>query len=305
MIRFLVTGASGLLGLNFSFQAAMKNEVIGVVNKRGLNKVPFEVMSLDFLKDDNFVNTFARVNPDVIIHCAAMANLEDCEEFPEQAYQLNAELPGKLANFCKKNQIKLVHISTDAVFDGRSGNYSELDEPHPLSIYAKTKKEGEDFVIRENPDALIVRVNFFGWSINGNRSLGEFFYNNLNCNNPMNGFIDVYFCPLYVSLLTELLSEMVTKDFSGLYHVVSSDHISKYEFGCTIADQFGLDSSLISPISVTKSNLVAERSKNLTLSTEKLSYDLGKEIPTIQHGVKSFYYDHKIGYSEKIRSFGL
>lgn len=305
MPRFLVTGASGLLGLNFSLRAAMRNEVIGIYNHRAISSAPFQVKQLDFFEEDIFLDAFEKIKPDVILHCAAMANLEECEKFPEEAKYLNTEIPGKIAYFCKKNQIKMVHVSTDAVFNGEIGNYSEFDKPEPLSTYAKTKKDSEDFVLKENPEALITRVNFFGWSLDGNRSLGEFFYNNLKSQTPINGFTDVKFCPLYVSLLSDLLMEMVTHKLSGLYHVVSSDHMSKYEFGCAIADQFGFNSSIINPISVNQSNLVAERSKNLTLSTEKLSYDLRKKIPTIRQGIKSFYSDHKNGLPEKLRSFTL
>jgi dTDP-4-dehydrorhamnose reductase len=201
--------------------------------------------------------------------------------------------------------VKLVHISTDAVFDGKSGNYSEDDLTNPLSVYAKTKRAGEENVQNQNPDAIIARVNFFGWSLSGTRSLGEFFFNNLISKNPINGFIDVNFCPLYVSHLSDLLLEMVKADLSGIYHVVSSDHMTKYEFGCAIANQFGLDHSLINPISVTKSNLKAERSLNLTLSSKKLSNDLNRSIPTTLDGINQFYEDYQNGYAQKIRNYSI
>ena len=303
MTRYLITGASGLLGLNFTLRLLKENEVIGTMNQNVLKNVPFHTLSVDFFLNDQYLKIFESIQPDVIIHCAAMANLDDCEKFPEKAYSLNTELPGKLAHFSKRNAIKFVHISTDAVFDGKAGNYSEFDHPEPLSIYAKTKRDGEEQVLQENAEAIIARVNFFGWSISGNRSLSEFFFNNLKANNKINGFIDVLFCPLYVSLLADLLFEMIQKQLSGIYHVVSSDSISKYEFGCAIADKFGYDLSLINPISVSKSNLVAERSKNLTLSTQKLATDLGKPIPRIHQGIQCFYDDFYNGFASKINHF--
>jgi dTDP-4-dehydrorhamnose reductase len=201
--------------------------------------------------------------------------------------------------------VKFVHISTDAVFDGKSGNYSEHDLTNPLSVYAKSKRAGEENVQSQNSDAIIARVNFFGWSLSGTRSLGEFFVNNLLSRNPINGFTDVHFCPLYVSYLSDLLLEMVRVDLSGIYHVVSSDHMTKYEFGCAIAHQFELDQALIHPISVTKSNLKAERSLNLTLSTKKLSIDLNRSIPTTLDGIKQFYEDYQSGFAQKIRNYSI
>lgn len=303
MTRFLVTGASGLLGLNFSLHANKLHDVIGTFNKNILKNVPFHTVAIDFSQEKLTISKIDEIHPDVVIHCAAMANLEECENNPAMAQFINAELPGKLANYCKKNDVKFVHISTDAVFDGKSGNYSEQDQPNPLSIYANTKLEGEKLVQIENGQAIIARVNFFGWSITGKRSLGEFFYNNLKEQNSINGFMDVMFCPLYVSLLTDLILEMVKKQFSGLYHVVSSNSMSKYNFGCEIANHFKFDPSMIRPISVDKSELIAERSKNLTLSTEKLTHDLGKSLPTIKQGIQSFFEDHQNGYAKSIRTF--
>ena len=305
MARFLVTGASGLLGLNFSLHANNLHDVIGTFNKNILKNVPFHTVAIDFSQEKLTISKIDETHPDVVIHCAAMANLEECENNPAMAQFINAELPGKLANYCKKNDIKFVHISTDAVFDGKSGNYSEQDQPNPLSTYARTKLEGEQLVQEENEQAIIARVNFFGWSLSGKRSLGEFFYNNLREQNPVQGFVDVMFCPLYVSILTDLILDMVERQLTGLYHVVSSNSMSKYEFGCEIVDQFKFDPSIIHPISVDKSELIAERSKNLTLSTEKLTHDLGKSLPNIKQGISLFFEDHQNGYAKKIKQLGF
>ena len=230
MSRFVVTGASGLLGLNLSLQISVNDEVLGIANTSPLNGLPFEIQIMDLVTDNFEEDVLENYKPDTVIHCAAIANLEDCEKNPELAYHTNAVVPGEIALQCRKRGVKFVHISTDAVFDGKSGNYSEDDPTNPLSVYAKTKRAGEENVQNENPDAIIARVNFFGWSLSGTRSLGEFFFSNLRSKNPINGFIDVNFCPLYVSHLSNLLLEMVKVDLSGIYHVVSSDHMTKYEF---------------------------------------------------------------------------
>jgi len=305
MSRFVVTGASGLLGLNLSLQISNNDEVLGIANTSPLKGLPFEIQIMDLVSDNFEEEVLEIYKPDAVIHCAAIANLEECEKNPELAYHTNAVVPGEIALQCRKRGVKFVHISTDAVFDGRSGNYSEHDRTNPLSVYAKTKRAGEENVQIHNPEAIIARVNFFGWSLSGTRSLGEFFINNLFSKNPINGFIDVNFCPLYVSHLSDLLLEMVKADLSGIYHVVSSDHMTKYEFGCAIADQFGLDQTLIHPISVTKSNLMAERSLNLTLSTKKLSSDLNRSIPTILQGIEQYNEDYKSGYAQKIRNYSI
>ena len=126
MARFLVTGASGLLGLNFSLYTSRMYEVVGTFNQNGLRNVPFHTMAIDFSRENRFLSRIDEIKPNVVIHCAAMANLEECENYQERAHYINAEIPGELANYCQKNDIKFVHISTDAVFDGKNGNYEAL-----------------------------------------------------------------------------------------------------------------------------------------------------------------------------------
>jgi dTDP-4-dehydrorhamnose reductase len=305
MTRFVVTGASGLLGLNLSLMINQQDEVLGIANTSPLQGLPFDIQIIDLVCENFQKNVLDHFKPDVVIHCAAIANLEECESNPALAYETNARVPGELALQCRQKGVKFLHISTDAVFDGKTGNYSELDETNPLSVYAKTKRAAEENVQNHNPDAIIARVNFFGWSLSGTRSLAEFFYHNLKSKIPIKGFVDIHFCPLYISHLSELLLDMVKMDLSGIYHVVSSDQKTKYEFGCAIAEQFGFDQALISPISVTQSNLQAERSLNLTLSTNKLSKALHRSLPTSQDGIKKFYDDFQNGYAQRIRDYSI
>ena len=175
MAKILVTGASGLLGLNFCYQMFENHQITGVINQNPLKNVPFEVIKEDLSHPQIVLKLIDEIKPDVILHCAAMANIDQCETRPDRAERVNAELPNELAYHTKKQGIKLVHISTDAVFDGENGYYNENDKPNPLGVYAKTKLAGEEGVTNENPDAIIARVNFYGWSLNGKRSLSEFF----------------------------------------------------------------------------------------------------------------------------------
>jgi dTDP-4-dehydrorhamnose reductase len=198
----------------------------------------------------------------------------------------------------------LIHISTDAVFDGaKDGVYTEEDAPNPLGIYARTKLDGEASVLAADPQAVVARVNFFGWSLSGTRSLSEYFVNCLTTGNKCNGFNDVWFCPLFVGDLAGILVRMLERGLSGLYHVVGSQALTKLDFGVRIARQFGFDESLIQPISITESGLMATRSPNLRLSVHKLSTDLGIEIPTVSTGIEKFYTQAQQGYPQKMRSY--
>lgn len=305
MNRCLVTGASGLLGLNLCLQIFPKYEVLGISNSISLSNPPFQVVKRNLRDLKEIKNLIDQFKPDVIFHCAAMANIDQCEINPELAFQINTELPGEIAYLSKVNGIKLIHISTDAVFDGQVGNYSEEDPPNPLGIYAKSKLEGENLVIANNPDALIARVNFYGFSITGKRSLSEFFLNNLIENKTMMGFTDVFFCPLIVNDLIDLLICMLKMDLSGVFHTLSSESVSKYQFGAMLAEKFSLDCNLIKPVSVKDSGLVATRSLNLNLQTQKLSDAIGKELPDQKSGIERLFKLYKEGYAVNIKNLQM
>ena len=302
-MRILITGASGLLGLNLALDAAAAHDVIGV-DRNKLASAPLDLIRADLLDPQAVSRVLNEAKPDAVIHCAALANLEACEADPDLAYQMNAELPAQIADACARRGINLVHISTDAVFDGtKDGMYTEADTPNPVGVYSQTKFAGERGVLQMNPQAIVARVNFYGWSLDGKRSLAEFFVNNLGNGKNVNGFTDVIFCPMLVNHLGKILLEMIEKKLHGLYHVVGPQAMSKYQFGVEVARKFGLRESLISPQSVDRSSLTAHRSHNLWLSVHRLSTDLGHELPNFSTGLEEFYAQYQQGYPQKIRSY--
>ena len=302
-MRLLITGASGLLGLNLALEAIKNHQVIGV-DRNQLSGLPFELVNADLLERSAVDQVLNIAQPDWLIHCAALADLEACEADPGLARGLNASLPGDLAAACKVRAVKMVHISTDAVFDGnKSDLYTENDKPNPLSLYAETKVQGEQAVLIANPDAIVARVNFYGFSLNGKRSLAEFFINNLIAGDFVKGFTDVAFNPTFVGDLANLLLRMLEKDLRGVYHTVSAEVMSKYAFGVKLARCFRLDESLISPDSVERSGLTTRRAHNLGLSVHKLSTALGGSFPVFSTGLDRFYAQFQQGYPQKIRSY--
>jgi len=274
------------------------------VDRNQLGDVPFRLIRMDLLSEGAVDRLLEQARPQAVIHCAALADLEACEANPELARRLNTDLPAQFAAACHKRGIALVHISTDAVFDGqKDGFYNEDDPPHPLSVYARTKAESEQAVLDVYPQAIVARVNFYGWSLRGMRSLAEFFFTNLSQNKIVKGFTDVYFCPMFVNDLGNTLFKMLEKQLSGLYHVVGPQAMSKYQFGVEIARKFGLPEANIVPQSIRASALRAPRSQNLRLSTTKISTALGESLPSFSTGLEQFYTQYRQGYPQKLRSY--
>ncbi len=304
-MKILITGASGLLGLNFAQEIMTSHELVAVDRGKLVN-APFRILKSDLLAPGAVDSALDSVRPDWLVNCAALADLDSCEDNPDLAHRLNTDLPAQFAKACKARGISLVHISTDAVFDGRAITfYTEEDAPNPLSVYARTKLEGEQAVLAENPDAIVARVNFYGWSLSGRRSLAEFFFNNLSGQKSMSGFTDVRFCPMLVNDTARILVKMLGKGLHGLYHVVGPQAMSKYHFGVEIARRFRFKESEISPKSINTSSLIAKRSNFLCLSINKLCTDLDEVPPEFSTGLNEFYTQFQQGYPQKIRSYAL
>jgi len=297
----LITGASGLLGLNTAFEAAKDHLVFGQVNSHRLNTSAFTVIQTDLLAPGAIQRLLEETQPDWVIHCAALANVDLCENDPQQARQLNSEVPRELAEHVARGGARLIHVSTDAVFDGVRGNYTEQDPPNPLGVYARSNLAGEQAVAEANPQAIIARVNLFGWSIFARRSLAEFFFNNLSAAKPCMGFTDVFFCPMLANDLGLVFLKMLDAGLNGLYHAVGSQCLSKYEFGVQLARRFGFDERLVIPSSVEEAGLKAARSPNLTICTDKLVHALGQSLPDVSTGLEQFYTQYQQGYPQEIR----
>ncbi|MBE0699595.1 MAG: SDR family oxidoreductase, partial [Anaerolineaceae bacterium] len=212
MKRLLVTGVSGLLGSNLARLAAGRFQITGVLTGEHAIVSPGQASFITIMADLTCPGQVERIidqtQPEVIIHCAAMTNVDRCEAYPEQAERINTNLPALIAKIAARNGVPLLHISTDAVFDGELGSYCEEDQPKPVNVYARTKFEGEQCVAEAYPEALIARVNFYGWSWQGHRSLAEWFYNNLSAGKTIPGFTDLIFCPLLVNDLIDILFKM-------------------------------------------------------------------------------------------------
>jgi len=274
-----------------------------VVNHTALKGTPFKVIQADLAQPGEAARLVDELRPDLVVNCAALAIVDRCEDDPDLAQRINADMPEELAVVCARAGIPLVHISTDALYDGKKGEYSEDDEPNPVNHYARSKLVGDLAVLAANPQALVARTNFFGWSLHGQRSLAEHFYSYMSQGRPVKGFTDVFFCPMLVNDLVDILMMMVEKELSGLYHVFSPRGLSKYDFAVLLARQFGFDESLISPIKVADFGLAAARSPLLTMNSSKAARDLGRKLPDFESGMRRFYDLKQSGYPQRLRAF--
>ncbi len=267
---WMITGSNGFLGANAAAYLETRANVIGITRQQH-----------DLTKPESLAKEIAETKPDYLFHTAAIADHTLCEERPDLAEAVNSEATKVIAQACETADTKLIYISTDAVFTGQptatkpAGNYLETDPPNPNTVYGETKLQGE-LSAQQETNPLIIRTNFFGWSLTGQRSILEFFVNELRANRSVNGFTNVTTTSLYTQTLLDYIYQL--KDHTGTFHVASRDAITKYEFGIKVAKHFDLNTSLIAP---TESN----DGKDLSLNTKKLAEALGVEVQTQSEGL--------------------
>jgi dTDP-4-dehydrorhamnose reductase len=282
-------------------QLSGRAAVIGVARTApGGAPVPFHARDLS--RPEDRAGLVDAVGPDVVLHTAAVSSIEACERDPELAEELNVRAAADLAAQAASAGSRFVHISTDAVFDGARGGYAEDDEPSPTTAYGRTKLAGERAVLEANPDAIVARVNFYGWSPSGRRSLAEFFHGNLAAGTAVNGFEDVVVSTLEVSLLVEAIEALVAVRASGLIHVVSGEPISKFTFGRRVATTFGFDPELVRPARSTD-HLEIKRGSRLDLSTARMAALLGAPAPGQQEGLDRLVAAHAAGLPQALTDF--
>lgn len=298
----LVTGASGLLGANLVASACKLNRAVAVICHRYSLQIPgVSVHRLDLTDSQATRQLITNLRPDAMIHCAAATDVDWCEEHPTETELINVQASAALAEIAQDVNARLLYVSTDAVFDGDRGHYAEQDEPAPLSVYAKSKLRGEQEVLRLCSSALIVRINIYGWNAQPKQSLAEWMLDQLQTDKHLNGFADVYFCPLLVNDLAEILLAMLDRGLSGVYHVVGSERISKYEFAKRLAATFGLNSNHVLPSSIAESSLRALRPHDTSLSTEKIQGALGRPMPGVDAGLGRFRALRESGYAGQLK----
>lgn len=286
MAKLLVTGASGLLGANLVLDALSEFEVVGVYHQNAVGCDGAAMIQADLAEPGVARGILEDVRPDWVVHCAAATHVDRCEERPEWAYRLNRDMAAQVAEASQASGAYLVHISTDAVFDGASGGYAEGDEPNPINVYAASKLAGEQAVAGIYPEALIVRTNLFGWNATDKPSLAEWFLKGLEGRETLIGFADVEFNPILVNHLGKALLAAFQQRAAGIYHMAGSTCLSKYDFGVRVAEASGHSADSIRPGALEDIRLRARRSKRLCLDVGKAERELGLRFPRVEAGIR-------------------
>lgn len=263
-MRIMLTGAFGQLGHSLTNVLNKKHDLILTGREIPASK---KGIKLNIQNKIHLNEIIQSTEPDIIINLAAMTNVDDCEVNPTLAREINI---AGVQNIIESFSGKIIQISTDYVFDGKNGPYSESDEVSPVSIYGQTKLNAEKILLENNNNHLIIRGNvLYDYNPYIKSSFLNWVIQSLQNGNEINVANDIFNNPTWSRSMADIIKICLSNDINGILHWGDKDYISRYDFAKIISEKFSLKSSLIKPISSSELGLIASRPLNSGLISEK------------------------------------
>jgi len=297
-MRLFVVGASGLLGFKIVELAVQQHaETFATYNFRPVTLEGCSSVKLDKCNRDDALASVKKIKPDVVIDTAALHNVDYCETHRSEAWKVNVEGTRNVADACKEVGAKIIYVSTDYVFDGKKGFYTEQDAPNPINYYAKTKLEAEKAVKESSVDYVIARPSvIYGWNpselaglqSSSGKSVNFVIWaiSKLRKGEEISIVTDQYSSPTLADNLAEVLLAFSKSDKLGVYHTAGKSCINRFEFAKKISEVFEFDGGLLKPVTSDLFKQIAERPKRCCLDVSKAERDLGGKFLTVEEGLK-------------------
>lgn len=293
MTKIFITGGSGLLGS--AVAVAFRDnghEVVYNYNNNALDIKGCRGVRLD-IKHGHQLDFLMELSPEIIIHCASLIGVDYCEQNKEEAYRVNVEATENIARLANEIGAKLVYISSDYVFDGERGMYREEEEPKPINYYGQTKLLGEKKCLEICKDALIIRTSIHGWNpikksvqFGVKQSFSEMIINKLRNNEDVKLYADQFNSPVLTNDLADAIVKLVKQNAKGIIHATCSNRASKFDFGLTVAEVFGITAGSVVPATSKNLRFDIPRPRDVSLNTELIEKNYGIKMPTIEESLK-------------------
>lgn len=288
----LIVGANGLLGSNVVVESDSRgHRTFGTYHSTNPD-LPGAFEQCDLRDTERFRKLLGDNEVDLLINCAALTDVDQCERTPRRAREINGEAPGELATLCNNLGIRFVHISTDYVFDGETNDaYDETTEPNPIQVYGASKRRGERKVLNANPEALVLRLSFvYGIHRSSNEPVGfpAWVSDELRSGNELPLFVDQYVTPSRAGQVAETVFELHEVDTSGIVHVASRSCVTPYQFGRAIARQMDV-SGTFEESNRSDVDREAERPEHTCLDVSKLEELCRRRQPTVTEDLSDLF----------------
>lgn len=292
MKKILVTGSNGLLGQKLVYKLKDREDIELIATSRGENRLldqnGYTFRSMDICNRENVDSVMDLVRPEYIIHTAAMTQVDDCELDHEACDKANVDAVQYIVEAAERHNSHLIHVSTDFIFNGEDGPYDEEGVPDPLSYYGNAKLKGEQIVRNSKLRWVILRtVLVYGIVDNMSRSnIVLWAKGALEKGNPINVVDDQFRSPTLAEDLADGCILAVDKNASGIFNISGKDQFSIIDLVRTVADHYGLDKSLINPVSSETLNQPAKRPPITGFVLDKARKELGYEPHSFIEGIE-------------------
>ncbi len=292
-MKICIFGASGFYGRPLLRELAKKHEVIATAHSHALDGN----VLLD-ITNRRDVDDFLRAHrPDSVINLVAVTDVDLCEKDSGLARRVNLEGARNIAQACREYGARLFHFSTDFVFDGKKGNYSENDSPNPINYYGRTKLESE-FAVLSIPGNAVIRTSTPYGLAGGGKKFVSMAIEKLSRGEPVDAFSDFIRSPTLVEDVAENFGVLLKKDFSGIINIAGETQISMYDAALEIASAFGYDRSLVRESSGLAHGFAAKRPPSTGLDIS-LSKGLGIKMGDFKAGLRRLRSERLKGNAEK------
>ena len=279
--RILVTGSNGLLGQKISNQL-IKKGVRYIATSKGINRNSFvqesDYLSTDITKPNDIKEIIESFQPTHLIHSAAITNVDYCELNSNECAEVNVRAVKNIFEICKVNNIHFQLLSTDFVFDGKKGNYSEDDERNPLSIYAKSKFDAENILMNSNYEnwSIVRTIILYGQGENLSRgNLISWAKKSLQQSKKMKVIDDQFRAPTWADDLAWACIRICELNEKGIYHISGPETHSIYEIVKIVADYHGYSMEFVQKVDSQTLNQPAKRPPKTGFNLEKAKTKLG------------------------------
>ena len=303
-MKILVIGGGGQLGSKIVEHAQQTHSLYATYMTRRPRLKDARIYQVDKTDKEAIQGLIKSLKPDAVIDTAAIHNVDYCETHTEEAYQVNVEGTRNIAEACKNLGTKMVFVSTDYVFDGRKGLYSETDPANPVNYYGQSKLEGETAVSEACENHVIARTSvIYSWvsastlqSSSGKpMNFAMWVTMKLGKDEPINIVTDQYSSPTLADSLASTLIEVCEQETTGLYHVAGKTRLNRYDFTKKFAKMMGYDQSLVNPIDSSNLKQRAERPMDSSLDVSKIEKALGLAMLNIDEALTIFSTQAKEG----------
>lgn len=273
MTLILVTGASGLLGHNICPALAERHKIVAAYLTHPTEILPgIAPARLDITRAGDVEALVRKTRPAAVVHAAALSRPDQCEKDPEAARRVIVAGTQNVAAACAANGSRLFYISSDLVFDGMAGNYSEEHSVRAVSVYSACKIAAETLALRSAADAVVLRISVvYGTPSPSNPGFLGDILRSWRAGNPMNFYTDQFRTPTYGPAVAQAVEAFVAGQVpGGIYHVGGADRLSRHEFGLLVAAAAGAPTTLVRPVNMPRTGDSAPRGADCSLISEKL-----------------------------------